>query len=52
MVEHVYSHFLHEGLNWRHVLDWMMFSKKHQKEIDWPQFEKWIDEFGFREFVL
>lgn len=50
MVEHVYSHFLHEGLNWRHVLDWMMFSKKHQKEIDWPQFEKWIDEFGFRAF--
>lgn len=50
MIEHVYSHFLHEGLNWRHVLDWMMFSKKHLKEIDWPQFEKWIDEFGFREF--
>jgi len=50
LIEHTYSHFLHEGLNWRHVLDWMMFSKKHQKEIDWPQFEKWIDEFGFREF--
>ena len=50
LIEHAYSHFLHEGLNWRHVLDWMMFSKKHQKEIDWPQFEEWIDNFGFREF--
>lgn len=50
LIEHAYSHFLHEGLTWRHVLDWVMFSKKHQKEIDWPQFEKWIDEFGFREF--
>lgn len=50
MIEHVYSHFLHEGLNWRHVLDWMMFSKKHYEEVDWPQLNNWINEFGFREF--
>ena len=30
LIEHAYSHFLHEGLTWRHVLDWMMFSRKHQ----------------------
>lgn len=50
LIEHAYSHFLHEGLNWRHVLDWMMFSRKHSNEIDWKQFGEWIDKFGFRAF--
>lgn len=50
LIEHAYSHFLHEGLTWRHVLDWMMFSRRHQEEIDWPQFDKWVDKFGFRKF--
>jgi hypothetical protein len=50
LIEHAYTHFLHEGLSWRHVLDWMMFSKKHHKEIDWTQLEAWIDEYGFRKF--
>ena len=50
LIEHAYSHFLHEGLTWRHVLDWMMFSRKHEKEIDCKQLEAWIDEFGFRKF--
>ena len=50
LIEHAYSHFLHEGLTWRHVLDWMMFSRKHKKEIDWKLLEAWIDEFGFRKF--
>ena len=50
LIEHAYSHFLHEGLTWRMVLDWMMFSRKHEKEIDWKQLEAWIDDFGFRKF--
>ncbi len=50
LIEHAYSHFLHEGLTWRMVLDWIMFSRKHEKEIDWRQLEAWIDEFGFRKF--
>ncbi len=50
MIEHAYSHFLHEGLTWRHVLDWMMFSKKHKKDVDWYSFEAMINEFGFRVF--
>ena len=50
MIEHVYSHFLHEGLTWRHVLDWVMFCKKHETEIDWNQLNAYIDEFGFRRF--
>ncbi len=50
LIEHAYSHFLHEGLIWRHVLDWMMFMRKHKDEIDWQQLNAWIDEFGFRKF--
>lgn len=50
LIEHAYSHFLHEGLTWRHVLDWMMFSRKHKQEIDWNSLESMIDEFDFRKF--
>lgn len=50
LIEHAYSHFLHEGLTWRMVLDWQMFSHKHKAEIDWTALAMWIDEFGFRKF--
>lgn len=50
LIEHAYSHFLHEGLNWRHVLDWMMFSRRHNCDINWSVFETLVDEFGFRKF--
>lgn len=50
LIEHAYSHFLHEGLTWRHVLDWMMFSKKHKEKIIWVDLEALVDEFGFRKF--
>lgn len=50
LIEHAYSHFLHEGLTWRHVLDWAMFSRKNKKEIDWNALDALINEFGFRRF--
>ena len=50
LIEHAYSHFLHEGLTWRMVLDWTLFSQKHQEEIDYSELEKRIDELGFRRF--
>ena len=50
LIEHAYSHFLHEGLTWRHVLDWMMFSRRHKNDIDWRALDAMIDEFGFRRF--
>lgn len=50
LVEHAYSHFLHEGLTWRHILDWMMFRRKHKDDIDWNALDYFIDEFGFRRF--
>lgn len=50
LIEHAYSHFLHEGLTWRMVLDWVLFCRKHREEIDWKAFEGYVDEFGFRRF--
>ena len=50
LIEHAYSHFLHEGLTWRHVLDWMMYSQKHKEAIDWTSLNVMIDEYGFRKF--
>ena len=50
LIEHVFSHFLHEGLTLRHITDWMMYSRKHQEEIDWVQLQAYIDEFWFRRF--
>ena len=50
LIEHAYSHFLHEGLTWRHVLDWQMFSRRYREELDWGAFDGLIDEYGFRKF--
>lgn len=50
LIEHAYSHFLHEGLTWRMVLDWQMFSSKNKDEICWTDFEALIDEFELRKF--
>lgn len=50
LIEHAYSHFLHEGLTWRMVLDWQMFCRRHRDEIDWKELEARVDEFGFRRF--
>ena len=50
LIEHAYSHFLHEGLTWRHVLDWQMFCCKQRQEIDWRELDARVDEFGFRKF--
>ena len=50
LIEHAYSHFLHEGLNLRHILDWSMYRRKHGYDIDWNALEKYVDEFWFRRF--
>lgn len=50
LIEHAYAHFLHEGLTWRMILDWMMFSRKHRRQIDWTMLNALIDEYGFRKF--
>lgn len=50
LIEHAYSHFLHEGLTWKMVLDWLLFSRKHKDEIEWNALDALIDEYGFGKF--
>lgn len=50
IVEHAYTHFLNEGVSWRHILDWMLFQKKHKLHIDWAVFDYYISEFGLKKF--
>lgn len=50
LIEHAYSHFLHEGLTWRMVLDWVLFSRKHNEEIDWASFDAVVEEYGLWKF--
>ena len=51
LTEHAYSHFLHEGLTLRHILDWALFLHRHTADVDWPQFNAYCSEFGFSNFL-
>ena len=48
---HALSHFLFESIRVRHVLDWAMFLKKEQDNIDWDNFWKWCDKMHYTRFV-
>ncbi len=50
IIEHAYSHFLHEGLRWRNVLDWLLFCSRHRQELDWKEMGTKVDELRFRRF--
>ena len=51
MTEHAYSHFLHEGLTLRHILDWALFRRKHASNLDEARFEAYCSEYGFSRFL-
>lgn len=51
MVVHAYFHFLHEGLNLRHALDWVMFRRFHATDVDWKVIDDRCREFGFSRFL-
>ena len=50
LTEHAYSHFLHEGLTLKHLLDWALFRRQHTDDVDWVAFDGYVDEYGFRRF--
>ena len=51
LTEHGYSHFLHEGLTLRHILDWALFRRRHATDVDWVRFDAYCAEFGFGRFL-
>ena len=51
LTEHAYSHFLHEGLTLRHILDWALFRRKHASDLDRDRFEAYCSEYGLSRFL-
>lgn len=48
---HACAHFLIEGLKLKQVLDWAMFLKAHQNEVDWKAFYSFCERYHFRRFA-
>lgn len=51
LMEHAYSHFLHEGLTLKHVLDWALFRRKHDEDIDWDAYRRYCEDYGLWRFA-
>lgn len=51
LIEHAAHHFLFEKITLRFVCDWACLLDKCQDEIDWNEFNYWIDEMGYHHFV-
>ena len=51
LAEHAYTHFLHEGLIFRHVTDGQMFRRAHVDDVDWARFDAVCKEYGFTKFM-
>lgn len=49
-ISHAQTHFLTEGISLRHILDWALFHKRHNDEIDWSRFESICREYGMWKF--
>lgn len=51
LTAHALSHFLFETIRLRHLMDWALFLKGEQNNIDWTEFWSWCDRMRFTEFV-
>ena len=48
---HAYIHFMIEGLRLKQVLDWVMFVRSHQDDVDWKELHKICEEFKLDRFL-
>lgn len=48
---HACIHFVSEGLRLKQVLDWVMFVKMHQEEVDWKALHEMCKEFKLDRFL-
>ena len=51
MSHHSLTHFLSEGIRLRHILDWALFLKNEQNNLDWERFYALCEEYDMRAFV-
>ena len=50
VLSHTMSHFASTGMSLRQILDWAFLIEKHGKEIDWPWFQRILDEYHMTDF--
>lgn len=48
---HACAHFLSEGLRLKQILDWAMFLKAYQNDVDWASFYTYCERYHFRRFA-
>lgn len=48
---HACAHFLTEGLRLKQVLDWAMFLKAHQSDVNWEKFYAFCERYHLRLFA-
>jgi len=48
---HACSHFVSEGLRLKQILDWAMFLKSHQNDMNWPEFYAFCERNHLRRFA-
>lgn len=48
---HACAHFISEGLRLKQILDWAMFLKTHQEDVDWVAFYAFCDRNHLRVFA-
>lgn len=48
---HACAHFISEGLRLKQILDWTMFLKVHQEDVDWAAFFAFCDRNHLRVFA-
>ena len=51
LTAHAMNHFLYESVKVRHLLDWALFMKAEQENVDWDLFWEWCDKMHFTRFV-
>ena len=51
LTAHAINHFLYESVKVRHLLDWALFMKAEQENVDWDLFWIWCDKMHFTRFV-
>lgn len=51
LTAHAVNHFLYESVKVRHLLDWALFLKVEQENVDWDLFWTWCDKMHFSRFV-
>ena len=51
LTTHGFGHFLTEGIRIRHILDWVLFVKSEQANIDWKSLYEWCDRLGYTRYL-